>query len=140
MTSSTSALKACPEASANFLSRLTFWWANSLFITGYRKTLTEDDIWEVTAEQTAENVSQKLELNWQREFAGVCPERWAQMSAEDDNKDEKVGTSDNWKEDARLLFSVWKVLMHSFGWLYFIETFFLLCSTLLSFVHPQLLK
>ncbi len=119
-------LKTCPEAEANLLSRLTYWWANSLFTFGYRNTITEDDLWELRPEERAEVASKQLEVNWKKEFSK-------------ENSLKKI-FSENWKGDARLLFTVWKILVSTYCRAFFTETALSLCSTLVSFAHPQLLK
>ncbi len=119
-------LKTCPKEEANLLSRLTYWWANSLFTFGYRNTLTEDDLWELRPEERAEVASKQLEINWKKEFHK--------------EGNPKKFFPENWKGDARLLFTVWKILVSTYGWAFFTETALSLCSTLVSFAHPQLLK
>ena len=146
---STSPPKECPEAGASFLSQLTFWWANAFFLYGYKNTITENDLWALAEEDTAEVVSKQLEVNWKKEFTGKdgkVGEKWKKMTEEEaeegDNSEggEKKSSSDNWRVDARFLFAVWKVLVRTFGRLYLLQTVFSLASTLISFTHPQLLK
>lgn len=46
-----------PESLASIPSILTFWWANSLILLGYKRPLTKQDIWVLSKENTTkENV------------------------------------------------------------------------------------
>ena len=59
--------KECPEESANFWSLITFSWMNSIMVLGYKKPLTEDDLWDVNQEDYARTVSEEFERVWSEE-------------------------------------------------------------------------
>lgn len=63
--------KPCPEISSSFLSRLVFWWMNPLVFSGYKKDLTEDDIWDMNPRDTHDTVNPKFAKAWREEL-----EKW----------------------------------------------------------------
>ncbi|KAK2159275.1 hypothetical protein LSH36_155g02029 [Paralvinella palmiformis] len=60
--------KICPEVEASFLSRVTFWWLNSLCWLGYRKTLEETDIWDLNPRDLTKNNYPRLAKAWRKEL------------------------------------------------------------------------
>lgn len=50
-----------PENDASILSLVTFWWLNSLMWVGYKRTLTQDDLYTVKPSDKTEVVSQKFD-------------------------------------------------------------------------------
>ncbi|XP_055109356.1 multidrug resistance-associated protein 1 isoform X11 [Symphalangus syndactylus] len=59
----------CPESSASFLSRITFWWITGLIVRGYRQPLESSDLWSLNKEDTSEQVVPVLVKNWKKECA-----------------------------------------------------------------------
>ncbi|XP_032125530.1 multidrug resistance-associated protein 1 isoform X3 [Sapajus apella] len=59
----------CPESSASFLSRITFWWITGLMVQGYRQPLESSDLWSLNKEDISERVVPVLVKNWKKEFA-----------------------------------------------------------------------
>ncbi|XP_032003692.1 uncharacterized protein LOC116464541 [Hylobates moloch] len=59
----------CPESSASFLSRITFWWITGLIVRGYRQPLEGSDLWSLNKEDTSEQVVPVLVKNWKKECA-----------------------------------------------------------------------
>ncbi|KAI9102399.1 hypothetical protein DFS34DRAFT_389500 [Phlyctochytrium arcticum] len=58
----------CPEESANFLSRITFWWLNDIFVVGRRRPLDDEDIWDLGSEWRAEFLHTLLDTEWKKEI------------------------------------------------------------------------
>uniref|UniRef100_A0A452TJZ6 Multidrug resistance-associated protein 1 n=1 Tax=Ursus maritimus TaxID=29073 RepID=A0A452TJZ6_URSMA len=58
----------CPESSASFLSRVTFWWITGLMVRGYRQPLESTDLWSLNKEDTSEQVVPVLVKNWKKEW------------------------------------------------------------------------
>lgn len=52
--------KECPLLGASFPSQLTFWWYNQMVILGFRKTLTQDDLWHLPVEFKAKSIFSKF--------------------------------------------------------------------------------
>ena len=61
--------KVSGETKASFLSYLTFHWLTDLCWTGFRKTLTQDDIFSLHPRDRGENVTPILEGYWNAELA-----------------------------------------------------------------------
>jgi ATP-binding cassette subfamily C (CFTR/MRP) protein 1 len=53
-----------PEETAGILNRLFLWWINSVFVTGYRKLLTGDDLPRLDAELSSEHMRKELQRAW----------------------------------------------------------------------------
>ncbi|XP_060079836.1 multidrug resistance-associated protein 1-like [Ylistrum balloti] len=60
--------KPCPEISSSFLSRLVFWWMNPLVLSGYKKDLKEDDIWNLNPRDAHTTVNPKFSKAWKAEL------------------------------------------------------------------------
>ncbi|KYB27064.1 ATP-binding cassette sub-family C member 4 [Tribolium castaneum] len=60
-------LKPHPKASANFLSHFFFCWELPLFVKGWKKELTEDDLYEPLDEYNSTILGDKIEELWRRE-------------------------------------------------------------------------
>lgn len=61
--------KRAPLQDANFLSRITYSWANGLMFAGSKRALTDEDIWPSTKSDIARNSF----------------ERWSAVRGEDDD-------------------------------------------------------
>ncbi|KWU42263.1 P-loop containing nucleoside triphosphate hydrolase protein [Rhodotorula sp. JG-1b] len=57
--------KECPRLRANIFQRLTFSWMTPMMMAGYRKFLTEEDLWALPPDDTAYALGQRLEKAWQ---------------------------------------------------------------------------
>lgn len=57
----------CPEGSAGFLSRLSFWWFTKLVILGYRRPLEEQDLWSLNEDDRSQMVVQRLLQAWEQQ-------------------------------------------------------------------------
>ncbi|XP_055990713.1 ATP-binding cassette sub-family C member 6 [Sorex fumeus] len=57
---------SCPEESASFPSKVTFWWVSGLIWKGYRRLLGPDDFWLLTRENDSEELTSQLEREWKR--------------------------------------------------------------------------
>lgn len=127
----------CPEASAGFFSRLSFWWFTKLAILGYRRPLEDRDLWSLSEEDCSHKVVQRLLEAWQRE------KNQASEGCQTTAGDPKTPG-----EDEVLLRTRPKSKQPSFLWA-LVRTFassllmgacFKLIQDLLSFINPQLLS
>ncbi|KAJ7416043.1 ATP binding cassette subfamily C member 1 [Willisornis vidua] len=59
----------CPEFSASFLSRITFWWITGLMIRGYRSPLEAKDLWSLNKDDKSEEIVPGLARNWAKEWS-----------------------------------------------------------------------
>ncbi|GFN99336.1 multidrug resistance-associated protein 1 [Plakobranchus ocellatus] len=60
--------KMSPEVSASFPSRLTFWWMNRTVFTAYRRTLQEDDMFELHPRDKGHRVVPQFGNAWADEL------------------------------------------------------------------------
>ncbi|PVD36248.1 hypothetical protein C0Q70_03226 [Pomacea canaliculata] len=63
--------KMCPETSASFISRLTFWWLNRLMVEGFKAPLTEEKVNDPNPQQLAKNVIPAFLKNWDSAYKVV---------------------------------------------------------------------
>lgn len=66
--------KKNPAATANFLSKIFFWWLNPLFTIGYKRRLEEEDMYEVLQEDRSEVLGQELQRYWDKELQKATKE------------------------------------------------------------------
>uniref|UniRef100_A0A8C0BW11 Multidrug resistance-associated protein 1 n=1 Tax=Buteo japonicus TaxID=224669 RepID=A0A8C0BW11_9AVES len=105
-------LNPCPEFSASFLSRITFWWITGLMIQGYRRPLEAKDLWSLNKEDKSEEIVPSLARNWAKEWA-------------------KTKSSEA---------SLFKVLYKTFGPYFLMSFLFKAAHDLLMFAGPEILK
>ncbi|XP_057686609.1 multidrug resistance-associated protein 4 [Corythoichthys intestinalis] len=70
----TKGAKTNPAASANLLSKVLFWWLNPLFRAGYKRTLEEEDLYPVLAEDSSEILGSELQRYWDHEVQEATKE------------------------------------------------------------------
>nr|XP_012645243.2 canalicular multispecific organic anion transporter 2 isoform X2 [Microcebus murinus] len=127
----------CPEASAGFLSRLSFWWFTKMAILGYRRPLEEQDLWSLNEEDKSYKVVQRLLEAWRKQEK-QAPGRQAAAAS---------GKSGSGEDEALLQARprpggpsfLWAMLA-TFGPSFLIGACFKLVQDLLSFINPQLLS
>ena len=71
--------KVTPEATANVISMLTFWWLQPLMILGAQRPLQPTDLYKMDEKRTAKVLSEKFELDWARRIA-KCQEYNAKVA------------------------------------------------------------
>ncbi|KAG4168947.1 hypothetical protein ERO13_A12G056100v2 [Gossypium hirsutum] len=57
----------CPERHANFISRISFGWITPLMQQGYRRPITEYDVWKLDTWDQTEMLIQKFHTCWAKE-------------------------------------------------------------------------
>ena len=63
----------CPELRANFFSRITFSWMNSIMVLGFKKPLAEEDLWSLKHDDDAHAVSIRFQQAWKQELRSHKP-------------------------------------------------------------------
>ncbi|XP_072838914.2 multidrug resistance-associated protein 1 [Pogona vitticeps] len=139
----------CPESSASFLSRITFWWITGLMVRGYRQPLEAKDLWSLNKEDTSEEVVPGLVKNWTKEYAKAKklpePVMYSPKAATQSGNSHGDGM-----EEAEALIikpsrrerepSLFKVLYKTFGPYFFMSFLFKAFHDLLMFAGPEMLK
>ncbi|XP_007443149.2 multidrug resistance-associated protein 1 [Python bivittatus] len=139
----------CPESSASFLSKITFWWISGLMIHGYRQPLEAKDLWSLNKEDTSEEVVPSLTRNWAREYT------WAKKLPSpmlySPKKPAKLRDSgSDMAEEAEALIlgpptrsrqpSLFRALCRTFGPYFLMSFLFKAFHDLMMFTGPELLK
>ncbi|KAK2866207.1 hypothetical protein Q7C36_002263 [Tachysurus vachellii] len=141
----------CPEASAGFLSRMTFWWFTSMAIKGYKSPLENKDLWSLNKEDSSEVVVPKLLKEWeveesklQRSVQEVNGEAVFSKAEPETNhvgvnpEEVEVLLSKKKKESQQPSFL--RALLRAFGPYFLIGSAFKLLQDVVVFVNPQLLR
>jgi len=55
--------------STPLLSRITFWWLNPLILTGFRKELKREDMWQLEEKEECRVLTDQLEREWSQAAA-----------------------------------------------------------------------
>uniref|UniRef100_A0A8C4V7Z7 Multidrug resistance-associated protein 1 n=1 Tax=Falco tinnunculus TaxID=100819 RepID=A0A8C4V7Z7_FALTI len=123
----------CPESSASFLSRITFWWITGLMVQGYRRPLEAKDLWSLNKEDKSEEIVQPLNMLY-------SPKK--QQKSSDSNGDvteeaEALIIKPSQKSSEASLF---KVLYKTFGPYFLMSFLFKAAHDLLMFAGPEILK
>ncbi|XP_052614436.1 ATP-binding cassette sub-family C member 3 isoform X1 [Peromyscus californicus insignis] len=127
----------CPEASAGFLSRLTFWWFTKLAILGYRRPLEEQDLWTLNEEDCSHKLIQRLLEAWQRQQKQASGPQNAAFEQKIPGEDEGLLRARP-KSQTKASF-LW-ALVRTFTSSLLMSVCFKLIQDLLSFINPQLLS
>uniref|UniRef100_A0A9J7XYZ3 ATP-binding cassette, sub-family C (CFTR/MRP), member 3 n=1 Tax=Cyprinus carpio carpio TaxID=630221 RepID=A0A9J7XYZ3_CYPCA len=131
---------SCPEITAGFLSKMTFWWFTSMAIKGYKSPLENKDLWSLNKQDSSELVVPNLLNEWEVEKSK------AQRKAGPDAEPNHVSVS---PEEEEVLLSKRKevrqpsflrALLRAFGPYFLIGSAFKLLQDLITFVNPQLLR
>jgi len=56
--------KDCPENSASFISKITFWWFGGMIWKGYKRPLTTDDMWNLNHNNKSNVILRKFDKIW----------------------------------------------------------------------------
>ncbi|NXO19201.1 MRP1 protein, partial [Oriolus oriolus] len=139
----------CPEFSASFLSRITFWWITGLMIQGYRSPLEAKDLWSLNKEDKSEEIVPGLARNWAKEWSKTKRQPLNMLYAP--KKQQKSGDSsgDVTEEVEALIIkpsqksseaSLLKVLYKTFGPYFLMSFLFKAGHDLLMFAGPEILK
>ncbi|TVY68636.1 Metal resistance protein [Lachnellula suecica] len=100
----------CPVEYATVFSILTFSWMTPMMRYGYKKYLTEEDLWNLAKRDTTKSTATAFQKAWDREL------------------ENKKGPS------------LWMAIFKAFSGPYFRGTLFKTVSDTLAFIQPQLLR
>ncbi|KAM9424656.1 LOW QUALITY PROTEIN: ATP-binding cassette sub-family C member 3 [Pholidichthys leucotaenia] len=144
----------CPEATAGFLSRITFWWFTSLAIKGYKMPLEAKDLWSLNERDSSKVMVPRLLKEWEKEQAKTKCQQDLSGQAEYTKppvpaNHVAAGGGENGPEEAEVLLSPRKVqrqpsflraLLKAFGPYFLIGSAYKLLQDVITFVNPQLLR
>ncbi|XP_077085852.1 ATP-binding cassette sub-family C member 3 isoform X2 [Siphateles boraxobius] len=141
----------CPETTAGFLSKMTFWWFTSMAIKGYKSPLENKDLWSLNKQDSSGLVVPDLLNQWEVEKSKALSEQSVKDQAAYTKAD--AGAEMNHvcagPEEAQVLLSPRKesrqpsflrALIRAFGPYFLIGSAYKLLQDLITFVNPQLLR
>ncbi|XP_031208632.1 canalicular multispecific organic anion transporter 2 [Mastomys coucha] len=126
----------CPETSAGFFSRLSFWWFTKLAILGYRRPLEERDLWSLPEEDCSHKVVQRLLEAWQRQQNQASGPQTTSAEPKIPGEDEVLLRARPKSKQPSFL----RALVRTFTSSLLMGACFKLIQDLLSFINPQLLS
>ncbi|KOB77962.1 ATP-binding cassette sub-family C member 1 [Operophtera brumata] len=125
----------CPERASGFPSRLTFSWFDPLALTGFRRGLTEKDLWSLNPQDASLEVVQRFDKIWERSL------RKRELSNGTQATYRKTSASVNFKPDEeKKPASILPALCLAFGGQFLFGALLKLINDCLMFLSPQLLK
>uniref|UniRef100_A0AAQ5XS94 ATP-binding cassette, sub-family C (CFTR/MRP), member 3 n=1 Tax=Amphiprion ocellaris TaxID=80972 RepID=A0AAQ5XS94_AMPOC len=141
----------CPESTAGFLSKLTFWWFTSLAIKGYKMPLQAKDLWSLNHRDTSKVMVPKLLKEWEKEQAKA--KRYVSAYSKPPQlttNHTAGGGGESSPEEVEVLLSNQKsaprqpsflrALIKAFGPYFLIGSAYKLLQDIITFVNPQLLR
>uniref|UniRef100_A0A7N5ZYM6 ATP-binding cassette, sub-family C (CFTR/MRP), member 3 n=1 Tax=Anabas testudineus TaxID=64144 RepID=A0A7N5ZYM6_ANATE len=133
----------CPETTAGFLSRMTFWWFTSMAIKGYKMPLEAKDLWSLNQRDSSKAMVPTLLKEWEKEQAKQLKhvsQSMANMLADSESSPEEVEVLLSNQKAASRQPSFLRALIKAFGPYFLIGSGFKLLQDLITFVNPQLLR
>ncbi|KAJ7401505.1 multidrug resistance-associated protein 1 [Pitangus sulphuratus] len=139
----------CPEFSASFLSRITFWWITGLMIQGYRSPLEAKDLWSLNKDDKSEEIVPGLARNWAKEWSKTKRRPLDMLYAPKKQQKSSDSNGDVTEEAEALIIkpsqksaeaSLFKVLYKTFGPYFLMSFLFKAIHDLLMFAGPEILK
>ncbi|XP_071976750.1 multidrug resistance-associated protein 1-like isoform X2 [Engystomops pustulosus] len=140
----------CPESSASFLSKITFWWISSMMMQGYKRPLETKDLWSLNKEDTSIEVVPVLARKWEKEYLKAKKPLPLKMVYSPKKPTKQPEPVDDTGEEAEALIvkpaakdgeaSLFKALYKTFGPYFFMSFFFKIIHDILMFSGPGILK
>nr|XP_012546135.1 multidrug resistance-associated protein 1 isoform X4 [Bombyx mori] len=125
----------CPENAAGFPSRLTFSWFDPLALTGFRRSLVENDLWALNPPDSSKECVPKFDKFWERSL------KKRELSNGTKATYRKTSASVNFKpENEKKPASILPALCLAFGGQFLFGSILKLINDILMFISPQLLK
>uniref|UniRef100_A0A3Q3KQC8 ATP-binding cassette, sub-family C (CFTR/MRP), member 3 n=1 Tax=Monopterus albus TaxID=43700 RepID=A0A3Q3KQC8_MONAL len=147
----------CPETSAGFLSRMTFWWFTSMAIKGYKMPLEAKDLWSLNQRDRSKEMVPRLLKEWEKEQVKVkryvgkrgqavyskplpTTNHVAGGGGEGENNPEEVEVLLSSQKATSQQPSFLRALIKAFGPYFLIGSAYKLLQDIITFVNPQLLR
>ncbi|XP_078097039.1 multidrug resistance-associated protein 1 isoform X2 [Mustelus asterias] len=138
----------CPELSASFLSRITFWWFTGITILGYKRPLEPNDLWSLNRKDKSKEIVPQLAAEWEKECSKTTRHSEMVYSPKKNRtkKDpENIGEPDEahvllLRKKNNLQPSLLKALCRVFGPYFMMSFLYKIIHDLLMFASPEILK
>ena len=122
--------KSSPEIDASFLSKITFWWFNSLAILGYKKSLVTSDLYGLNEDDKSNTICSEFDKNWLKQLP----------KNERSNESNSINFVPDHINESIKKPGVLRTLISTFGCLFLSGAVIRLGYDLLQFASPLLLK
>lgn len=129
-----------PETTATFPSRLLFNWFNVLAWTGYKRSIVEEDLWDLNPRDRSSTVVPKFNRYWDAKLRLARLEKRDQPDASYGVGSDTVKIEPGTTQKARDKLSVFGPLVKSFGGSFLVGSVLKLFHDLLVFMSPLLLR
>ncbi|XP_048465619.1 multidrug resistance-associated protein 1 [Rhincodon typus] len=138
----------CPELSASFLSKITFWWFTGMTILGYKRPLEPNDLWSLKKNDKSKVIVPHLVEEWGKEcFMKTRQSEMIYSPQKNRTKKEPMGSEEPGetqvlilKKKKNLQPSLLKALCRTFGPYFMISFLYKIIHDLLMFASPEILK
>lgn len=150
----------CPEATAGFLSTITFWWFTRLAIKGYKMPLEAKDLWSLNQRDHSKVMVPRLLKEWEKEQAKARSKQILASQGATFSKPPPLttnhviggggGGNESSPEEVEVLLTNQKAASHkpsflraiirAFGPYFLIGSAFKVLQDVITFVNPQLLR
>ncbi|XP_059510179.1 multidrug resistance-associated protein 1 isoform X2 [Stegostoma tigrinum] len=138
----------CPELSASFLSKITFWWFTGMTILGYKRPLEPNDLWSLKKKDKSKMIVPHLVEEWEKEcFVKTRQSEMIYTPQKNKTKKEPTGSEEPGetqvlilKKKKNLQPSLLKALCRTFGPYFMISFLYKIIHDLLMFASPEILK
>ncbi|GAA6044266.1 hypothetical protein JCM8097_004322 [Rhodosporidiobolus ruineniae] len=133
----------CPIVRANIFQRLTFSWMTPMMKAGYKKFLTEEDLWALPSSDSARALGHRLESAWQKRRDAVAKKASVRPASSEQEATYAVAPADGRKKTEKEKEgrpNLTGALFSAYGGPFFMAAVFKLLQDCLSFAQPQLLK
>ncbi|XP_059835356.1 multidrug resistance-associated protein 1 isoform X3 [Hypanus sabinus] len=136
----------CPELSASFLSKLSFWWFTGMTILGYKRPLQPEDLWSLNKKDESKKIVPQLVEEWEKECSKIIkPEKMTYSPKKSKSVKKEQQSADEaqvliLKKKGNLKPSLLKALCKVFGPYFMISFIYKVIHDLLMFASPEILK
>ncbi|CAL4058622.1 unnamed protein product, partial [Meganyctiphanes norvegica] len=128
---------ASPELDSSFLSQLTFSWIDGLIWKGYKRPLTQDDMYDLAYNKSVGSVVKSWKKNWDKYTAKLEKKNSKYASASYSSNTSNVELSE--KGSSKPPLSVFPTLARTFGPAMLLNALLKVVHDILQFVAPQIL-
>lgn len=112
----------CPKETASVPSKLTFWWFNALIFKGWKRPLTEEDLWDLPVWNRSSYLFQEFNKLWKH--GSFCNNLARETSNQSRNRS----------------LNLWIVFVKLFLFYFLLPSFARLATDLLQLANPIVLK
>jgi len=126
--------KPCPENTSSFPSIITFSWFDSLAWTGYKRTIVDDDLWQLNPRDQSATAAPIFDANWGPKLKA------ANLNSREKVEEKEVAIETGKKKTPKESLSIFAPLVKSFGMSFLLGSVLKFFHDIMVFIAPMLLK